>query len=62
MKKIYAIHDIKSDGYGIPFFIDTEEMAVREFRTLVQREGTGVNLYPEDYELVYLGDYDPLRS
>jgi hypothetical protein len=62
MKKFYAIKDIKSETFGTPFVIDNDEMAVREFSTLVQRPGTGVHMYPEDHHLYCLGVYDSVTG
>lgn len=61
--KVFCIRDSKAGYFGIPFCKQSHGEAEREFRNIVNQPGTpqqpnNVNLYPEDFDLYFLGDYD----
>lgn len=58
--EIVAVFDKKALTYALPFFSSHITVALRMFRAEVNRDD-GKNmlaLYPEDYDLVYLGTFD----
>ena len=58
MLKIYCIKDTKA-GYMNPFYLQNDEIAIRSFKKAANDiQPNGVNDYPEDKELWYLGDFD----
>lgn len=58
LTKVYSIRDAKAEIFRSPFFKLTQGEAERDFRTLVNDEKSQVNMYPEDYDLYFLGEYD----
>ena len=59
MKKIVVtVQDLKS-GYADPFIIDNEQLAIRMFRASFLNNSTNImSIYPEDFRLVKIGDFD----
>ena len=59
MKKIIVtVQDLKS-GYADPFIIDNEQLAVRMFRASFSQHNTSIMaIYPEDFRLVKIGEFD----
>lgn len=59
MKKIIVtVQDIKS-GYADPFIIDNEQLAIRMFRaSFIDNNKNIMSIYPEDFRLVKIGEYD----
>lgn len=59
MKKIIVtVQDMKS-GFADPFTVDNEQIAVRMFRaSFMQNDNSIMSIYPEDFRLVKVGDYD----
>ena len=56
--KIYAIKDCKI-GFSNSIFLKTsDELALRDFTILVNQPGTTVQMFPADFELYCVGDYD----
>ena len=56
--KIYSVFDTKADSYMQPFFMPNDDLAIRGVTTLVREEGHPFMLYPEDYMLVSVGEWD----
>lgn len=56
--QIYAIRDKKSGTYSHLQTYNTEHEAVREFTLAVRNPKTMFNQFPEDYELVHLGEFN----
>jgi len=56
--KIFTIKDSKAEIYMQPFFQKTIGEAERSFTTLAQDQKSTVSMYPEDYDLYYLGEMD----
>lgn len=59
---VYCIMDIKADGYGTPFFMLRDGMALRAFTDLVNDRNTTVSRHPDDYKLVCIGEYDDVSG
>lgn len=60
--QMYVIKDAKSGQYDTPFFQPTHAHAMRAFKTEVNRaaDNNTIYLYPEDFELYYLGEFNQL--
>lgn len=58
MLKLYAIKDTKG-AFEAPFVAMNDALATRAVRSYVNQGGqSNVALYPEDFELWYVGMYD----
>lgn len=55
---IFAIHDIKADLFGPPFYMTTIAEALRAFTDLADDPNTTVGRHPGDYRLMQLGTWD----
>jgi len=57
---IYAIKDVTANEYNTPFIQPSDVHALRVFKTEINRAGADnlLYLYPEEYELHYLGSFD----
>lgn len=63
MKKLmYAMRDIKAEEYSVPFFADSDAIAMREVDYLVNYEQTMLSAYPADYEMYVVGEYDTVSG
>lgn len=58
MKKLYAVRDIKAKSYGPVGGYAHEAVAVREFQLQCNNPESFLNKYPEDFELVCVGEFD----
>lgn len=56
--KLFAIRDTKGDFYGAPFSQHSTVEAERTFIKLRRESNSNINLYPQDFDLYHLGDYD----
>ena len=57
-KSLVAIRDVKV-GYFDVRCVDNVDVAKREFSVLFKpNQDTATSMFPSDYELYYLGDYD----
>lgn len=57
--KIYAIKDQAIEAFGQPFFVQAQGMAVRMFMDETHNRESQISKHPEDFELWYLGEYEP---
>ena len=57
--KIYAIKDQAIEAFGQPFFVQAQGMAVRMFMDETRNRESQISKHPEDFELWYLGEYEP---
>lgn len=56
--KAFTVRDSKAEIYAPPFFQKTHAEAERTF-TQVARDGKSqVSLFPQDYDLYFVGTYD----
>lgn len=62
--KAYSIRDSKGEVYHNPFYKHTHGEAERDFTTAVNDSNPNNNfaMYPEDFDLYYLGDYDNITG
>lgn len=56
--KIYSVHDIKANTYGMPLNFANNVEAIRSFEQAVKDPNTTIAKYPSDYNLVEIGAYD----
>lgn len=56
--QIYAIYDIKGEKYDVPFFAHSDLFAQRRFTLMSKEEGTILNEYLKDFNLVSLGNFN----
>lgn len=54
---IYAIRDLKANKFQQPWLAINDEVAIRQFKTLCQDKSTLFGNYPEDFDLMKLGQY-----
>jgi len=55
---LYSVKDIASDTYGAPFTAVNDSVAVRTFTTARHDENSNVHLYPEQFLLFKVGEFD----
>jgi len=58
IQKMYSVRDAKSEIFHPPFFQKTHGEAERTFHKLCNDEKSSMFIYPEDYDLYYVGEYD----
>ncbi len=58
LHKLYSVHDVKSEAYLQPFFLQTKGQAIRSFTDCVNDPKHQFGAHPEDYTLFELGEYD----
>lgn len=57
--KLYGVRDMKAAGYTFPPIAEaTHGAAIRFFRDLVDDKSGPIGKHPEDYQLMYLGEFD----
>jgi len=56
--EIFTVYDSAARRYLEPFFAETQEVAMRMFRQLVNKEGHQFAKFPEDYTLFHLGTFN----
>lgn len=57
-KKMYSVFDKKAQVYGTPFFTQNEALALRSFQRAANDSTIDLGLFPNDFTLVELGDFD----
>ena len=58
MKKIYTIHDSKGGFYLELSYFRSNGEAMRAFETTVRDPKSQFHLYPGDFTLIHLGEFD----
>lgn len=58
MLKVYAIFDDKAGCYNLPFYCNTDGMAVRAFSAAINDSQRLESQYPQDFHLYRLGEFD----
>lgn len=56
--KIFSIRDQKAEAFENIFLQNTNGQAERYFTSLVNDPKTLIAMYPADYDLYFIGDYD----
>lgn len=60
MKRSYSIYDVRTRQYDDPWTSPNDDTAIRTVSTGVNKPGNHtLHLYPEDFALFYVGDFDP---
>ena len=55
---LYSVRDIKA-GYGNPYCMQNDEMAIRDIKLAVNSDKPNIiKQFPEDFELTRLGTFD----
>ena len=62
MLKMFSVCDRVSETYINPFVLVTERDAIEGFRTIIAEEGNNYNKFPEDFDLVSVGQFDPQKG
>jgi len=57
-KHLFSVYDSAAKLFLDPFVASTHEVAIREFRRIVNQAGHQFNRFPEDYTLYHLGSFD----
>lgn len=61
-KKIFSVHDSKTQAYAYPFINRTAGEALRNFEISCRDENSNLNKFPSDFNLVELGEFDELTG
>lgn len=56
--EMFAVKDKKADQFFQPIYVIHRAQAVRQFSTAVQKGEGDMHLYPDDFDLYYIGTYD----
>lgn len=56
--KIYSVYDIKAAVYSLPVFMRNDDVAIRDFSSVVNEPGTAFNQHPSDYVIYRMGEFD----
>lgn len=59
--KMYLVYDCKGDNFGMPLLYENRADACRAFHECVNEQGekrSKIALYPGDFTLFEIGDYD----
>ena len=59
--KMFAVYDKAIEGFMTPFFLQAKGEAVRGFIDSMDQD-TPLAKHPEDFQLWYLGDFDPVSG
>ena len=60
--KVYSIKDTKG-AFEAPFLANNDQIAARNVKTYINsQKGIAESLYPEDFELWYIGEFDELTG
>lgn len=59
---LYSIYDIKGNLYSCPFSALNDNLAIRVFYSLVSQPNSNYNLYPDDFVLYCIGNFDDNTS
>lgn len=62
ISKVYSIHDRKAGIFNRPFMESNEVIAIRNVERCFLDENSTFHLFPQDFELVCLGEYDDLSG
>ena len=60
--RVYVLFDTAAGAYSNPVFAETDEVVMRDLRAMLADEltaGSVLVVYPDEFALYYIGDYDP---
>lgn len=55
---LFCVFDSAADRFTEPWPAPTVELALRRFRHTVNQEGNDIAMFPEDYTLFHIGEFD----
>lgn len=58
MKTLFTVYDRKSQQYAAPFAEINDGTAIRAMQDVMKNKDHPFAAYPEDYELISLGQFD----
>ena len=58
LKRIYCVHDVKSEAFLEPFFAPTDAVATRSFGDCVNNPQHPFGQHPADYTLFRIGEWN----
>lgn len=58
MFKCYSVRDAKVESFSTPFYKKSEGEALRDIQRLVNDKSTNVGMFPEDFDLYFVGEFD----
>lgn len=56
--KIYSLYDTVAEKFGNPFVSENHNVAIRDFAAACNQPKSPMAMFPNDIELVFLGDFD----
>lgn len=56
--QVFVIYDQVAKVYGLPVFYENVQVAVRNFKSLINKEGNIYNEHSSDFDLVHIGVYN----
>lgn len=65
MLKAYSVYDTIAGKFSNPIFVDSDngdELAKRAFKAQLYDRGTMIALFPDNYELHYIGEFNELTG
>lgn len=61
-RKIFCVYDSKAENFGLPFVFDNRAEAVRGFEQVANDGKNNISLYPADFTLFEVGEWDMLAG
>nr|QJB19391.1 MAG: nonstructural protein [Microvirus sp.] len=55
---LYAVYDMKTRVFCIPFFAPNKEVALRSFEYSANHDDNDIGRYPSDFGLYEVGEFD----
>lgn len=56
--QIYSIYDEKGKFFSSPYYSNNNDVAIRQFKSLVNDDQSTVSIYPADFTLFHIGTFD----
>lgn len=60
--RLYTVYDSKAEFYSKPFYARSTGEALRQFQAAANDNQNSIGLYPEDYALFEMGEFDELSG
>lgn len=60
--KLFSVRDIKAQVFHKPFFLNNITDAVRSFEVAVNSPETQFHLFPQDFELLAIADFNEITG
>lgn len=57
-KPMFCVYDAKTAVFGTPFVQHNENVALRSFERISTDPASDVSMFPDDYHLYKIGEYD----